>query len=361
MEKIRPTGASKNAKLRRVLGVHAVLVLRGRCRACRTGPSRRRAGGPDRARATSPGSSCIRAADLGRGRSGRQSRARPRRAPRRRSTHTFQGCMLEPDGARPAISRMCSISSRGTGLGRKARMLRRPVMASSTVIMAGVPAGTARPPSGRCCGGTMTRPSFAGSIDRATHLASARNRGDAHAIRSQRIRPDGRRGRHRLDGPRHHAGVGPGRHARHRLRREAGRRRRRPRTTSPRRWTAWSRRAACREADAEAARRPHRRRQGAWRRSARPTSSSRRSSSGSTPSRRCSPSSRRVAGPDTILASNTSSIPITAIASAVQAPRARRRHALLQSGAADAAGRDHPRPQDGAVGDGRHDGASAGA
>ena len=42
---------------------------------------------------------------------------------------------------------------------------------------------------------------------------------------------------------------------------------------------------------------------------------------------------------------------------AVQAPRARRRHALLQSGAADAAGGDHSRPEDGAVGDGRHDGA----
>ena len=63
-----------------------------------------------------------------------------------------------------------------------------------------------------------------------------------------------------------------------------------------------------------------------------------------------------LAGPDTIIASNTSSIPITAIAVRLQAPRARRRHALLQSGAADAPGRDHPRPQDGAVGDGRHDG-----
>ena len=61
--------------------------------------------------------------------------------------------------------------------------------------------------------------------------------------------------------------------------------------------------------------------------------------------------------PDTILASNTSSLPITAIAAEVQAPGARRRHALLQSGAADAPGRDHPRPQDRAVGDGRHDGA----
>ena len=45
----------------------------------------------------------------------------------------------------------------------------------------------------------------------------------------------------------------------------------------------------------------------------------------------------------------------------LQASRARRRHALLQSGAADAAGRDHPRPQDRAVGDGGHDDASAGA
>ena len=41
----------------------------------------------------------------------------------------------------------------------------------------------------------------------------------------QRCRRGRRRGRHRLDGPRHHAGRSPRRHARNRLRREAGRRR----------------------------------------------------------------------------------------------------------------------------------------
>ena len=41
----------------------------------------------------------------------------------------------------------------------------------------------------------------------------------------------------------------------------------------------------------------------------------------------------------------------------LQASRARRRHALLQSRAADAARGDHPRPQDGAVGERGHDGA----
>ena len=51
------------------------------------------------------------------------------------STRTFQGWMLEPEGARPAMVRIFSIVVRGTSLGRNSRMLRRPVMASSTVIM----------------------------------------------------------------------------------------------------------------------------------------------------------------------------------------------------------------------------------
>ena len=38
--------------------------------------------------------------------------------------------------------------------------------------------------------------------------------------------------------------------------------------------------------------------------------------------------------PDAILASNTSSIPITTLAAATEPPRARDRHALLQPGAA---------------------------
>ena len=44
-------------------------------------------------------------------------------------------------------------------------------------------------------------------------------------------------------------------------------------------------------------------------------------------------------GPETILASNTSSLPVTAIAAEVPAARARRRHALLQPAGADEAGR----------------------
>ena len=44
-------------------------------------------------------------------------------------------------------------------------------------------------------------------------------------------------------------------------------------------------------------------------------------------------------GPEAILASNTSSLPVTAIAAEVAAPRARRRHALLQPAGADEAGR----------------------
>ena len=48
------------------------------------------------------------------------------------STWTFQGWVLVPDGARLATARMASTSSRGTGVGRKARMLRLEVMAKST-------------------------------------------------------------------------------------------------------------------------------------------------------------------------------------------------------------------------------------
>ena len=47
-----------------------------------------------------------------------------------------------------------------------------------------------------------------------------------------------------------------------------------------------------------------------------------------------------------ILATNTSSISITKLGAAVDAARARHRHALHEPGAADEAGRDHPRPAD---------------
>ena len=74
-----------------------------------------------------------------------------------------------------------------------------------------------------------------------------------------------------------------------------------------------------------------------------PTSSSRRRRSRSSSSASCS---RRVAGivrADCVLASNTSSLPITAIAAGVPRPRARRRHALLQPRAADEARRGRRR------------------
>jgi hypothetical protein len=60
------------------------------------------------------------------------------------STCTFQGWVLVPDGARLATARMASISVRGTGAGKKARMLRLEVMAKSTAARsceAEMPAG----------------------------------------------------------------------------------------------------------------------------------------------------------------------------------------------------------------------------
>ena len=160
---------------------------------------------------------------------------------------------------------------------------------------------------------------FAGSIERTTHLKAVRHEGDAHALRSQRSRSHRWRGRHRHHGPRHHAGLGPGRHARPRLRREAGRRaggQGLHRQDARRRWCEKGRLP---EADAKAAvdrivvaedleevgqgqpdhrgdHRAARRQAGAVRQA------------------------RRAGRPDTILASNTSSIPITAIASACKHP-----------------------------------------
>ena len=49
---------------------------------------------------------------------------------------------------------------------------------------------------------------------------------------------------------------------------------------------------------------------------------------------------------EAVLASNTSSIPITSLAAATQPPRSRDRHALLQPGARDEARRGDPRRGD---------------
>ena len=58
------------------------------------------------------------------------------------------------------------------------------------------------------------------------------------------------------------------------------------------------------------------------------------------------------AKPDALLATNTSSISITQLAAVTSRAGPFRRHALLQPGTDDGAGRDHPRPADGG-GDGR--------
>ena len=50
----------------------------------------------------------------------------------------------------------------------------------------------------------------------------------------------------------------------------------------------------------------------------------------------------RICRPDAVLATNTSALSVTEIAAATSTARARRRHALLQPGAADAARRDRP-------------------
>ena len=54
----------------------------------------------------------------------------------------------------------------------------------------------------------------------------------------------------------------------------------------------------------------------------------------------------RICRPDAVLATNTSALSVTEIAAATSTPGARRRHALLQSRAVDAARRDRPRRAD---------------
>ena len=201
------------------------------------------------------------------------------------------------------------------------------------------------------CGRTMTRPSLRGqSTARRLHAAPGRR----HALRSQRIRSDRRRGRHRRHGPRHHAGVGAGRHARHRLRREAGRRG----------GGQGLHRQDARRAGAEGPRCPRRTRRRAIDRISVAKSLEEVAKANVIieaiierldAKQALFAKLDEVAGPDTIIASNTSSMPITAIASRCKRPeRVGGMHFFnpvplmrLRGG--------HPRPQDGAVGDGRHD------
>ena len=51
------------------------------------------------------------------------------------ATVTRQGCRFTPEGAQRAASSIRAITSLGTGLGRKARMLLRPRMASSVFML----------------------------------------------------------------------------------------------------------------------------------------------------------------------------------------------------------------------------------
>ena len=50
------------------------------------------------------------------------------------STCTFHGWVLVPEGARAATSRISRIVASGTGVGRKARIERRDVIAASTAV-----------------------------------------------------------------------------------------------------------------------------------------------------------------------------------------------------------------------------------
>ena len=52
------------------------------------------------------------------------------------NTHTFHGWVLVPDAERDATRSMSSITSRATGVGKKARTEAREVMAASTVAAA---------------------------------------------------------------------------------------------------------------------------------------------------------------------------------------------------------------------------------
>ena len=134
-------------------------------------------------------------------------------------------------------------------------------------------------------------------------------------------------------------------HAVRSVRRARGRRRRRRARSSPRRSTAWPPRASST---------PPRRRRSPLasappRASTRPPAPAwcrgdRRERRGQ--ARRCSAISRRSSAPTAILASNTSSISITALANGLKRAGPLRRHALLQPGAADEAGRGRLGPAD---------------
>ena len=115
--------------------------------------------------------------------------------------------------------------------------------------------------------------------------------------------------------------------------------------SSRRRSTAWPPRASSTAPRRRRSPPASRRRRGSTTRPA-AAWSSRRSSRTPTPSARCFRDLEAIVGDDCVLASNTSSISITALANGLKRPGRARRHALLQPGAADEAGRGRLRPAD---------------
>ena len=201
--------------------------------------------------------------------------------------------------------------------------------------------------------------------DGTPYLAGQRSQPDAaawicarkqpHADRCERPGLDARRGRHRHHGPRHRAGLRAGRHERHRLRREGGRRR------SGQGFHAEDARPPGREGLAVAGRLP------------RPPSIAHHASPSTLEQvakadviieavferldikQELFAKLDALAGPDTIIATNTSSLPVTSIAARTKHPERVGGMHFFNPGAAHAAGRGHPRPAHRTVGHRRAD------
>ena len=154
---------------------------------------------------------------------------------------------------------------------------------------------------------------------------------------------DGRRHRRGADGHRHRAGLRPGGH-------RASSSTTSPRSGSTRPWRrstasarARSRRGQLDEADAQRDPRPHPPSPRRSTSSPTATSSIEAASENEEVKRKIFTSLRPLPEAGRDLASNTSSISITRLASVDREPRALHRHSLHEPGAADAARRAHPR------------------
>jgi len=184
-------------------------------------------------------------------------------------------------------------------------------------------------------------------VNGTSRTAPAR-KGNSHALRSQCSQYCGRRRRNGLDGSRHRAGFCPGWNARHRLRREARRRRGRQglhRQDTRRAGTEGPRRAGRRKICS----RPHRARfeprgGGKGRHRRRGHRRAARREAGGVRQDRLARRSRHHHRLQHLIAAHHCD------RRQMQAAGAGRRHALLQSGAGDAAGRGDSGPQDRAVG-----------